>query len=106
MIADAFEGWEAEESLAIGVEESGVGFPVSGIVGDIDEVAEDEDGAGGGDGATEREGLAGQLIDGLDGRFGASSAPFIEVDLGVGGYEEPDFVLRVGGRGGGPEGTE
>ncbi len=106
MVADAFEGREAEERLAIGVEESGVCFPVSWVAGDIDEVAEDEDGAGCGDGAAEREVLAGQLIDGLDGRFGASGAPFIEVDLGVGGYEEPDFVLCVGGRGGGPEGTE
>lgn len=105
MIADAFEGGEAEEGLAIGVEEFGVGFPVSGVVGDIDEVAEDEDGAGCGDGAAEREGLAGELIDGVDGCFGACGAPFIEVDLGVGGYEEPDLVCGGRGWAGGAEGA-
>jgi len=105
VIADAFEGREAEESLAIGVEESGVCVPVSGVVGDIDEVAEDEDGAGCGDGAAGREGLAGELIDGVDGCFGACGAPFIEVDLGVGGYEEPDFVIGGCCWGGGAEGA-
>lgn len=55
VIADAFEGREFEEGLAVGVEEAAVGFPVAWVVGDVDEVSGDEDGAGVADFAAEWE---------------------------------------------------
>ena len=103
MIADAFEGREFEEGLAVGVEEAAVGFPVAGVVGDVDEVTGDEDGAGVADFAAEWEVLVREGVERVDGGFGAGGAPFIEMDLGVGDDEEGEVVIVVGWGGEGGE---
>lgn len=110
MIADAFEGREFEEGLAVWVEEAAVGFPVAGVFGDVDEVAGDEDGAGVADFAAEWEVLVWEGVERVDGGFGAGGAPFIEMDLGVGDDEESEVGVVVGwggerGEGGGGDGA-
>lgn len=96
MIADAFEGREFEEGLAVGVEEAPIGFPVAWVVGDVDEVTGDEDGAWVADFAAEWEVLVWQGVERVDGGFGACGAPFIEMDLGVGDDEEREVGVVVG----------